>query len=359
MVKNVVLFVDDEDNILTALKRALFAETFTTLFANSGAEALKLMKKQEISVLVTDMMMPEMDGLSLLKEVKLLYPGTIRIILSGHTQLSQVLAAINQGDIFRFVTKPWNTETDLLPVVRQGIEYYNLRREKQELERSLHHKNIAYKKMLRALEEKFSNKQGNLDYLKKFLVLMINGLESEFTNKNAVANVKGLLKLQLVRELTKDYFETIPVILEDFILQDIVDHLNMYLTELDAKQRYHIKVDNAGIKCFGNFQLLLMILRTMAKIVCRLGSKQTFKHLLTSQIYQDKGVVRISNVVEFGYVDGGKVVIDTEELLSHTNLEFYTALLAQIGLPYEVDVAYTYVNQNTSLIAISSEFILD
>lgn len=101
-----------------------------------------------------------------------------------------------------------------------------------------------------------------------------------------------------------------------------------------------------------------MILLTIAKIVCRLGGNQTFKHLITSQVYQDKGVVRISNVVEFGYVDGGKVLIDAEELLSHANLDFYTGLLAQIGKPYEFDVAYTYVNQNTSLIAISTEFIL-
>ena len=101
-----------------------------------------------------------------------------------------------------------------------------------------------------------------------------------------------------------------------------------------------------------------MILLTTAKIVCHLGGERKFKHLITSQVYPNKGVIRISNVIEFGYVDGGKVVIDSEELLSHVNLEFYTTLLGQIGKPYEIDVAYTYINQNTSLIAISAEFIL-
>ena len=358
MVKNIVLFVDDEDNILNSIKREVLDEDFTALFANSGLEALKLMRKNEISVLITDMMMPEMDGLSLLKEAKLLYPTTIRVILSGHTQLSQILAAVNQGDIFRFITKPWSMEVDLLSVVRQGIEYYNLRRDKQKLEISLQKKNIAYKNMLRTLEAKFSNNQGNLGYLKKFLITIINGLENEFANKDATINCNGLLKLQLVRQITNDYFQTIPAVLEEFVLQDIVRHLNKYLGENDDNKRYQIKVDNTGVKCLGNFKLFIMILLTIAKIVCRLGGNQTFKHLITSQVYQDKGVIRISNVIEFGYVDGGKVLIDAKELLSQANLEFYTSLLAHIGQPYDFDVAYTYVNQNTSLIAISAEFSL-
>jgi len=358
MVKNLILFVDDEANILKSIRRAVIDEDFAALFANSAAEALKLMEIHEISVLVTDMMMPERDGLSLLKEVKIIHPMTIRIILSGDTELSRVLAAINQGDIFRFIPKPWSMESDLLLVIRQGIEYYNLRREKHELERSLHQRNAAYKKMLRTLEAKFHKTQCNVGYLKKFLLIIVNGLEHEFVNIDTSANSKGLLKLHLVREITNDYFQTIPVVLEEFALQDIAGYLTQYLIENDDHQRYHIKVDNADIKCFGNFKLLLMIILTIAKIVCRLGGNETFKHLITSQVYQDKSVVRISNVVEFGYVDGAKVLIDAEELLSHANLEFYTALLAQIGQTYGFDVAYTYVNQNTSLIAISAEFSL-
>lgn len=135
MGKNVILFVDDEDNILNAIRRAVISEQFVALFANSGAEALTLMEKNEVSVLVTDMMMPKMNGLSLLKETKSLYPMTMRIILSGHTQLSEMIAAINEGDIFRFIPKPWNMEIDLLPVIRQAIEYYNLRQDKETLEK--------------------------------------------------------------------------------------------------------------------------------------------------------------------------------------------------------------------------------
>lgn len=365
-MKNIVLFVDDEENILNAIKRAVLTEDFTTaegeefaaLFANNGIEALKIMKNQEISVLVTDMMMPEMDGLTLLKETKALSPMTTRIILSGHTQLSQVLSAINQGDIFRFITKPWSMQADLFSVVHQGIEYYNLRRDKQELEKSLQQKNNAYKNMLRTLEGKFSSKQGDLEYLKKFMLLLITGLEQELKSKEGIGTFNGLLKVQLVREMVTDYFQTLPVVVEEFTLQDIVEQLTQYLMKHNAKERYHIKVDNAALKCCGNFSVLMMILRTMSKIVCRLGSNQTFKHVITSQVYPDKGMIRINNVIEFGYVEGAKVVIDTEELLSHANLEFYSGLLAQMGQPYEFDIAYTYINQNISLIGISAKFTL-
>jgi|GEM_PF-1173677 len=359
MEKNIVLFVDDEDNILHSIKRAVLTEDFTAVFANSAIEALTLMEKHEVSVLITDMMMPQMDGLSLLKEVKIRYPMVSRIALSGHTQLSQVLAAVNQGDIFRFITKPWDLEADLLPGVWQGIEYYNLRRDKKKLEKSLQQRNTAYKNMLRTMEEKFSNKKGNLDYLKKFLFIIITDLENQFVNKNVEINCNGLLKLQLIREIANSYFQTIPIALEGFVLQDIVEQLHQYLAQNDNNKRYHIKIDNPDIKCCGNYKLLIMILLTITKIMCRLGGNQKFKHLITSQVYQDKGVVRISNVVEFGYVDGAKVLIDGEELLSHANLEFYTGLLAQLGQPSEVDVAYTYINQNTSLIAISAEFIIE
>lgn len=88
--KNTVLFVDDEIHILSSIRRATMDESFEALFASSGQEALQIFEKKEISVIVTDMRMPGMDGLALLKIVKEKYPQTVRIVLSGYTQLSQV-----------------------------------------------------------------------------------------------------------------------------------------------------------------------------------------------------------------------------------------------------------------------------
>ena len=101
--KGTVLFVDDEPHILNAIRRAITDEAFDGLFAESGAAALKIFEEQEVGVIVTDMRMPVMDGLALLKIVREKYPHTVRIVLSGYTQLSQILGTINHGEIFQFI----------------------------------------------------------------------------------------------------------------------------------------------------------------------------------------------------------------------------------------------------------------
>lgn len=106
-------------------------------FAKSGDEALKILEKENVQVIVADMKMPEMDGLTLLKIVKQKYPKIVRVVLSGFTQLPQVLAAINQAGIFRFITKPWNVEEELKIVINQALEYYVIQEEKEQLTKTL------------------------------------------------------------------------------------------------------------------------------------------------------------------------------------------------------------------------------
>ncbi len=90
-----------------------------------GEQALQMLEQREVHVLVTDMRMPEMTGLELLKVVKEKYPYIVRIVLSGYTQVSMLLAAINQGEIVRFITKPWRMEEDFIPAIREAVEHYN------------------------------------------------------------------------------------------------------------------------------------------------------------------------------------------------------------------------------------------
>ena len=131
--KRTVLFVDDEVRLLRSIERGMLDEPYRVLFAESGAEALKLLEANEVHVLVTDMRMPEMTGLELLKIVKERYPRTVRLVLSGYTQASTLLTAINQGEIFRFITKPWKMEEEFKPALRQAIEQYNREAERDRL----------------------------------------------------------------------------------------------------------------------------------------------------------------------------------------------------------------------------------
>ena len=122
--KATVLFVDDEEQVLKSLKRGFLDEPYKKLFAISGKDALEILEKKEIHVIVTDMRMPEMNGLELLKIVKEKYPDVVRMVLSGYAQISTLLTVINQGEIFKFITKPWKLEEEFKPAVHEAIEHY-------------------------------------------------------------------------------------------------------------------------------------------------------------------------------------------------------------------------------------------
>ena len=137
-----VLFVDDEKIVLDTLARSLRKESYKRIFIDSAASAMALFEKEDIHVIVTDVLMPGMDGLTLLKKVREAYPETIRIVLSGQTQLTQIVESINKGEIFRYIIKPLvGDDNELARVIREGIDYYLLRRDRTELIQRLKQKN--------------------------------------------------------------------------------------------------------------------------------------------------------------------------------------------------------------------------
>jgi two-component system response regulator HupR/HoxA len=133
MEKRAVLFVDDEEKALRSLKRLLVREPYTTLFANSGNKALDILRQKEVHIIVTDMRMPKMSGLELLKIVKNKYPYIIRLVLSAYSDKDTLLAAINHGEIFRYIAKPWKSNEEVRTIIRQAIEYYDLHSEREML----------------------------------------------------------------------------------------------------------------------------------------------------------------------------------------------------------------------------------
>ena len=104
--EHAVLTVDDEPANCRAVRRTL-ADDCRVLSAGSGAEALALMACEPVALVITDQRMPGMSGTELLSRAKMLYPDTVRIVLSGYTDLATVTAAINEGAIYKFLTKPW------------------------------------------------------------------------------------------------------------------------------------------------------------------------------------------------------------------------------------------------------------
>ncbi|WP_352283281.1 EAL domain-containing protein [Pseudoalteromonas sp. Q18-MNA-CIBAN-0097] len=124
-----LLLVDDEENILHSLKRVLRKEPFNIFTCNSAAEAFNLLALHNIQVIVSDQRMPEMSGTDFLKKVKEMYPDTIRMVLSGYTDLRSVTDAINKGAIYKFLTKPWHDE-ELKKEILSAFRMYKQRRNK-------------------------------------------------------------------------------------------------------------------------------------------------------------------------------------------------------------------------------------
>lgn len=127
-----VLFVDDERVTLNVLQRLLAGETYDMVFTNSGANALAVMAQRPVAVIVTDLEMPEMDGFALLAAVREKYPDTIRMALSVHDDSDYLISAINTGQVYRYITKPWNIQA-LKVTVNQALALFDVQQKNREL----------------------------------------------------------------------------------------------------------------------------------------------------------------------------------------------------------------------------------
>lgn len=156
MKPNTILIVDDEENILKSLERLLENEGYRMFFANSGDKGLEIIKREDIQMVISDHRMPGMDGLKFLSEIKKISPDTIRIMLTGYADVDIAVKAINEGEVYRFVTKPWNNN-ELLSAVKQGIEYYNLQKELDRLNKLIQSQNIELKEWNFKLEQKVAD----------------------------------------------------------------------------------------------------------------------------------------------------------------------------------------------------------
>jgi len=159
---SVILCVDDEANILAALRRAFRPLGYQVLLAESGKEALKILEQNDqIDLVISDMRMPEMDGARFLAEVRKQRPDIVRILLTGYADMESTIAAINDGQIFRHISKPWNDD-DLLITVRNALDRSALERDKRRLERLTTEQNAELKRLNAGLEEKVSERTQEL-----------------------------------------------------------------------------------------------------------------------------------------------------------------------------------------------------
>ncbi len=148
-----ILFVDDEVNILKALARLFRTEPVRVYTASSGEEAFETLSSESIQLVVSDQNMPRLRGVQLLEEIRQRWPDVIRMMLTGYTEMHIAVQAINRGEIYRLITKPWNDE-ELRAIVRQALDTFLLRREIKRLNELTKEQNCALQDMNHTLELK-------------------------------------------------------------------------------------------------------------------------------------------------------------------------------------------------------------
>ena len=133
--------VDDEPHVLKSFERALRKESYTLMTAQGGEEGLKLLEAREVSLVISDYNMPQMNGLEFLKRVKTLYPHILTIMLTGQAEMEIAVQAINEAGVYKFIQKPWE-DADLKITILRALESIDLATERDRLRQKIKSRDI-------------------------------------------------------------------------------------------------------------------------------------------------------------------------------------------------------------------------
>lgn len=184
-----ILCVDDEPNILSSLRRLFRNKGYKVLTATGGNEGLAVLENETVDLVISDMRMPVMDGAVFLEHVRNRWPDTIRLLLTGYADVQSIIEAINRGEIYRYITKPWD-DNDIVLVVRQALERKALELEKKRLEELTQRQNEELKALNASLEAKVEERTAALRQAHDSLIHANEKLKNSFlTSIKVFSNV--------------------------------------------------------------------------------------------------------------------------------------------------------------------------
>ncbi len=181
-----ILFVDDEPSVLNSMKRELRKEPFMAYTAETVQDAIDILTKEEISVIVSDMRMPVMSGTQFLEKAHEMNPDSVKLILSGHSDMNDVMEAINRGHVWRYLTKPWKKE-DLLVTLNNAVAFYELGCERKVLFNELQLKNKELEDMNRVLEDRVRAQTKEIQDRNALLKMLVDGEKIDVIVEHALA----------------------------------------------------------------------------------------------------------------------------------------------------------------------------
>ena len=188
-----LLFVDDEPGILSSLRRLFRPHGYRILIAESGKAGLEILDRESVDLVISDMRMPEMDGATFLKAVRVRWPAVMRILLTGYADMTSTVAAINEGEIYRYIAKPWD-DAEIVVVVREALERYQLEKENHRLTELTQRQNEELKSLNTGLEQKVAERTAELSQALSFVEQSHGELKKAFLT--TVQVFAGLVELR-------------------------------------------------------------------------------------------------------------------------------------------------------------------
>ena len=205
-----VLLVDDEESILNSLRRLLRGQPYDVLLATGGAQALEIMALQPIDLVMSDARMPNMDGATFLAHVHQLYPHTTRIMLTGYADPAAIIKAINEGQIHRYISKPWHDE-ELLLTLRQSLAYQHSERERLRLVQETDQQNEQLKRLNATLEKHVAARTAELQQTADMLDLAYEELKRSYVTGTEVFSLLANLRLPPAKQTNRQIIELVRV----------------------------------------------------------------------------------------------------------------------------------------------------
>lgn len=321
--KGIIVCVDDEQIILNALQKQIirrFGDDFIYEFCESAEEALEVIdevvtRKSELIMVISDQIMPGLKGDELLIKIHKKYPNAINILLTGQAGIESSINAINNANLFRYLTKPWD-ETDLLNSIEKGLLQYQLKKEKESLLGEVHHR-----------------VKNNLAIISGLLQLQIYNSDNEELNEHLSDSMQRIDTIGKVHELMYQHNDISSVRIGD------------YLKKLTGGLRQSFLLDNDRIRFDLQIDDLDMSINQLIPVGLLLNELITnsFKHAFGS----GNGTItikvrKLDQKVLFSYRDDGKGV-DIARLEGANKSLGMTLIDIQLQ---QLDATYQYTNGN-------------
>ncbi|KAF1010697.1 MAG: putative cyclic di-GMP phosphodiesterase [Pseudomonas fluorescens] len=204
----VVLLIDAHEDVLEQLRGLLALEPFELLSASGGAQALQILANQPVDLVMSAARLTDMDGATLLADIHRAYPHTVRILLTGETDLTLIIKAVNEGQIYRYLRKPWDDE-ELLQALRQSLAHQHSERERWRLEHLIRQQNEALKQLNATLEKRVAARTAELQQTADMLDLAYEELKRSYATGTEVFSLLANLRLPRRKQTNRQIIELV------------------------------------------------------------------------------------------------------------------------------------------------------